>query len=99
MAEANNPQSTPAAGVYSRKNPYLAELIRHEPLTLPGSEKDTRHFVLSLGESRLTYTPGDSLAVFARNSPELVDELIELLGFDPGVAVKSSHGESKSLRK
>src|SRR5438445_5319431 len=36
----------PASVPYSRKNPYLAELTRHEHLTKPGSEKDTRHFVV-----------------------------------------------------
>ena len=33
---------------HDRKNPFLAEMIRHEALTSPGSNKDTRHFVLSL---------------------------------------------------
>jgi sulfite reductase (NADPH) flavoprotein alpha-component len=99
MAEAPTPQPTPGAAVYTRKNPYLAELIRHEQLTQPGSEKDTRHFILSLGNSGMTYTPGDSLAVFARNSPDLVDELIHLLGFDGEAIVKNSHGEAKPFRK
>src|SRR5437879_4433048 len=89
----------PAAPAYSRKNPFLAELIRHERLTKPGSEKDTRHFVLSLEQSGMTYTPGDSLAVFARNSPQLVDEVIALLGFDPEVAVRNSKGQPTSLRQ
>ena len=51
--------SAPEAG-YSRKNPFLAELTRHELLTKPGSEKETRHFVVSLAGSGLTYTPGQS---------------------------------------
>ena len=67
---------------YDRKNPFLAELIDHKPLTKTGSNKDTRHFAISLAGSGITYTPGDSLAIFARNAPELVNELIELVGFD-----------------
>lgn len=66
---------------YHRKNPFLAEMIRHEHLTGLGSNKDTRHFVISLKSSGITYTPGDSLAVFARNPPQLVEELMGLLGF------------------
>ena len=66
----------PAASPYSRKNPFLAELTRHDRLTGPGSLKDTRHFVLNLAGSGLTYTPGDSLGAFGRNSPELVEEVI-----------------------
>ncbi len=95
MAEA--PTATPSP--YNRKNPYLAGLIRHERLTKAGSGKDTRHFVLSLAGSGLKYTPGDSLAVFARNSPRLVDEIIRLTGFDPSspVTVKDSLGQPKAV--
>ncbi len=85
--------------LYSRKNPFTAELIRHEPLTKPGSLKDTRHFVISLAGSGLTYTPGDSLGVFARNPPELVDHLIQILGFDPGLDVKGAKGQTAPLRQ
>src|SRR5215471_17471359 len=82
----------PAPSPYSRKNPFLAELTGHDRLTKVGSEKDTRHFVLSLAASGITYVPGDSLAVFGHNSPELVDEIIALLGFDPITPVKDPKG-------
>jgi sulfite reductase (NADPH) flavoprotein alpha-component len=98
MPEAN-PSTTPSAGPpYSRKNPYLAEMIRHEHLTASGSQKDTRHFVLALGDSGLTYTPGDSLGIFARNAPAMVDEIISLLGFDASATVKNPQGQTKGLR-
>src|SRR5438067_1291251 len=84
---------------YSRKRPYLAELTRHEPLTQPGSLKDTRHFVLQLGDSGLTYTPGDSLGAFAQNPPVLVDEIIRLIGFAPETVVKNGAGRTASLRE
>src|SRR5688572_13432832 len=73
---------------FDRKNPFLAEIIGHEPLTRAGSNKDTRHFVLSLQGSGLVYTPGDSLGVFARNPPALVDELVKLLGFEADAAFR-----------
>jgi len=90
--------SVPAPGAapsppFTRKNPYLAALIRHEPLTQPGSGKDTRHFVFSLGDSGLNYTPGDSLGIFARNPPQLVDEVIALLELDPNAPVKDPKSE------
>src|SRR6266481_8587326 len=78
---------------YSRKNPFLAELTRHEHLTGPESLKDTRHFVFNLAGSGLGYTPGDSLGVFGRNSPTLVDQVIGLLGFDPETAINSAKGQ------
>jgi sulfite reductase (NADPH) flavoprotein alpha-component len=91
--------STSPTNIYSRKNPFLAELVRHDRLTKPGSSKDTRHFVLNLDGSGLTYTPGDSLGAFGRNSPEVVDELIALLGFEPDAPLKNGKGESTTLRR
>ena len=87
------------ASPHNRKNPFLAELIRHERLTWTGSEKDTRHFVLNLAGSGLNYTPGDSLAVFARNSPQLVEEVITVLGFDGKSPVKDNKGQTVSFRQ
>src|SRR5262249_53352880 len=84
---------------YSRKNPFLAELIRHDRLTKTGSDKDTRHFVLNLVGSGLTYTPGDSLGAFGRNDPELIDELIACLGFSPSAPVLDPRGQPSNLRK
>src|SRR5436190_18578148 len=91
--------TAPASNAYSRKNPYFAELTRHERLTRDGSEKDTRHFVVNLGESGLRYTPGDSLGTFGRNPPQLVDELIGLLGFDSDTEVKGPKGLVTTLRE
>lgn len=91
--------SLPAPSPFNRKNPYLAELIAHEPLTKPGSGKDTRHFVVSLAGSGIRYTPGDSLAIFARNPVALVDEVIGLLGFDGNAPVKDPKGQTAPLRQ
>ena len=92
-------EAPPAASPYSRKNPFPAELIRHDRLTKPGSLKDTRHFVLNLAGSGLTYRPGDSLGAFARNSPELVEEVIALLGFEPEAAVTDPKCQPTTLRQ
>jgi len=93
--------STVPAGsnTYSRKNPFLAELTRHDRLTRPDSLKDTRHFVINLAESGLTYVPGDSLGAFGRNPPALVDEVIALLGFDPQANVTDAKGQPSTLRE
>jgi sulfite reductase (NADPH) flavoprotein alpha-component len=100
MEETTAVMETPAVSMlYSRKNPFLAELIRHDRLTGVGSLKDTRHFVLSLEGSGLTYKPGDSLGAFGRNSPELVDELVGLLGFPPDAEVKDPNCQPTTLRQ
>jgi len=95
-------QTVPSAAPvtpYSRKNPFLAELVRHDRLTQPGSLKDTRHFVLSLTGSGINYTPGDSLGAFGSNSPAVVDELIALLEFDANAAVKDPKGQPTTFRQ
>jgi sulfite reductase (NADPH) flavoprotein alpha-component len=89
----------PVCAPYTRKNPFLAELTRHEHLTKPGSGKDTRHFVLSLAGSGIGYTPGDSLAVFARNPVSLVDETIGLLGFDAKAQIRDPKGQTVAFRQ
>lgn len=48
MSDSVLDSAPPATGPWLRTNPYIAQLIRHERLTGPGSLKDTRHFVLSL---------------------------------------------------
>lgn len=84
---------------YSRKNPYVAELVRHDRLTRPGSRNDTRHFVLDLAGSGLRYQPGDSLGAFGRNPPELVDEIIDLTEFRPGALVPTPDGSTTTFRQ
>jgi sulfite reductase (NADPH) flavoprotein alpha-component len=93
------PATGPATTPYSRKNPLLATLLRHDRLTGSDSLKDTRHFVMSLEGSGLTYTPGDSLGVFARNPLALVDQVIARLHFDPQAPVSSPGGGTVSLRQ
>ena len=88
-----------ASPAYNRKNPCLARLARTEVLTRAGSEKDTRHFEFDLGESGLTYEPGDSLAVLPQNDPALVEEIIALLGATGGESVTNADKAETTLRQ
>ncbi|HEV2394347.1 MAG TPA: sulfite reductase subunit alpha [Verrucomicrobiae bacterium] len=99
MSSLTDLSTSPPAQTYSRKHPFLAELIGHERLTRPGSQKDTRHFVLRLEGSGLTYTPGDSLGAFGRNAPSVVDELLQCLEFDPNTRVNDPRGQPTTLRQ
>ncbi len=92
------PSVSPAASPHHRKNPFLAPVTVNQKLSQPGSAKDTRHFVLSLVGSGLSYTPGDSLGVFPRNAPGLVDELIATLGLDPNAPVTDPKGQPTTFR-
>ena len=64
---------------YSRSNPFPARLLKNLILNGPGSAKETRHFEISLENSRLTYEPGDALGVLPTNCPQLVEEILAAL--------------------
>ncbi|MGQ7243148.1 assimilatory sulfite reductase (NADPH) flavoprotein subunit [Salinicola sp. V024] len=67
---------------YSKKQPFLAEVLTSQPLNGRDSDKQTLHLELSLEDSGLDYLPGDAVGVVPQNDPGHVDELIEMLKFD-----------------
>ncbi len=85
--------STPATpSVHNRANPFKARLTANYSLTSSGSNKDTRHLVINLGGSGISYVPGDSLGVIPRNFPKTVDDLLPHLGLDPATPVEQPTG-------
>src|ERR1700757_5093597 len=91
--------ATTQAPPYSRKNPFPAKLLVGRTLTLPGSEKETRHYEFSLAGSGLQYEPGDSMGIFVQNNPTLVDQLLEALHFTGEENVTTKEGETFALRE
>ena len=81
---------------YGRANPFPARMMVNRRLN-PGSEKDTRHLELDLSGWGLTYEVGDSLAVFATNEPQLVDEVIAAIGASGDELVPSSSKNNPPL--
>ncbi|MGZ8313443.1 MAG: sulfite reductase subunit alpha, partial [Rhodoplanes sp.] len=63
-----------------------------------GSEKETRHIEFDIRESGLDYRVGDSLGVFVRNPPPLVDAVIEALAASADAEVGDGNGHSRGLR-
>jgi sulfite reductase (NADPH) flavoprotein alpha-component len=96
LLEEVSTEKKPAS--YSRKNPFPARLLVNRKLTGEGSEKDTRHYEISLEGSGLTYEAGDALGVFPTNSPELVDEILKALQFDGEEEVSSPEGGKIPIR-
>jgi sulfite reductase (NADPH) flavoprotein alpha-component len=68
------------ASSYSKTNPFLARVSENRLLNGEGSAKETRHFVVDINGSGLSYTAGDSLGVFATNRTEEVTELLAAIG-------------------
>ena len=82
----------------SRDRPALATLVDAYPLNRPGSAKDVRHVVLDLSATDLTYEAGDSLGVFARKNPQLVQAVLDRVGAT-GEEMVAFDGEALPLRQ
>ena len=80
--------TAPAApSIYGKDHPFPARLTGNRLLNKPGSHKETRHCVVDIADSDLTYKAGDSLGVFAANRPAEVDALLQALGATGGEPV------------
>lgn len=78
---------------WSSKNPYMTEITENFILNGEGSRKETRHIVFALGDSGLDYKVGDALGVLAENPPHIVEELLEVQGWDRDATVTTHNGE------
>jgi sulfite reductase (NADPH) flavoprotein alpha-component len=91
--------ATVAPPPYSRANPFPARLLVNRRLSGPDSAKDTRHFEIDLTGWGLSYEAGDSLAVYATNDSELVDEIILAIGATGDEQVPRPKGTPTTLRE
>ncbi|MDH5824020.1 assimilatory sulfite reductase (NADPH) flavoprotein subunit [Luteimonas sp. RD2P54] len=76
-----------AAAPHDRGRPFAAEVLVDQRITASGSDRDIRHFELSLEGSGLHYEPGDALGVLPRNSPALVEDVLAALRLDGDTTV------------
>ncbi|WP_298445201.1 assimilatory sulfite reductase (NADPH) flavoprotein subunit [uncultured Ferrimonas sp.] len=74
------PLASAVASQYSKTNPYAAELIVSQKISGRASAKDIRHVEIDLGDSGISYHPGDALGVWLDNDPELVSQILATLG-------------------
>ena len=81
------------AATYTKKNPFPARLVTNRRLSTEASAKDVRHFEISLAGSGLTYEVGDALGVVPANCPQLVGEILAVLGCDGEEAINVGESE------
>jgi sulfite reductase (NADPH) flavoprotein alpha-component len=91
------PAAPRAASAVATAEPATARLVMARRLSGDGSQKDTRHVVIGGETGALAYEIGDSLGVVARNSPELVQAIIERMGARPDTPVLSPDGIERPL--
>ena len=82
-AAAPKPQAKTAAPGYSREQPVAARFVGRRRLNGKGSEKTTNHIEIDLTASGIDYVAGDSLGMFAKNDPALVDLILAQIGAPP----------------
>jgi sulfite reductase (NADPH) flavoprotein alpha-component len=83
---------------FTRQNPFPALIVGSRNLNGAGSAKQVHHIEFALEGSGLTYEAGDALGVYPHNCPELVTEILDVLGCDGEEAVGAPDGTTTSLR-
>ena len=68
---------------WNRKKPYLAEVLLSKLLSSKVSNKEVIHYEISLGNSGISYEPGDSLGVVPVNDHNLIRALLDRLEIAP----------------
>ena len=80
-AELSAPASgSPGSSAEERRRAQRVRVKSQRRLTLADAGSEIRELVLDLNGSQLSYRPGDSLAIFPHNDPDLVRALLRALG-------------------
>jgi sulfite reductase (NADPH) flavoprotein alpha-component len=82
---------------YANKKFFLAPIVLNNNLHEDGFSKYVRQVAFSLKGSGLRYEPGDALGVMPTNRPELVEEMLQLLGLKGDEAVPLPDGGAGPL--
>ena len=69
--------------IWNRKKPYLAKILSSKLLSSKVSNKEVIHYEISLGDSGISYEPGDSIGVVPVNDHNLIGELLDRLDIAP----------------
>lgn len=77
---------------HDRDHPFHAELLTNQPLTTDGTGKDVRHVELDIEGAGLAFEPGDSLGVWHRNPPAVVDAVLAATDLDGKREVDAGEG-------
>jgi sulfite reductase (NADPH) flavoprotein alpha-component len=80
----------PPTTFWNREQPYVAHLHEHRALTTPAAVKQVRHIEIELGDSGITYEPGDTLAIRIQNDPTLAAEIMSACGLTDTPALLTS---------
>lgn len=99
---ARGPAAEPADGedaepLYTRSNPFTAEIRELINLNGTGSSAETWHTELSVEGSGLIHAPGDALGIVPVNDPVLVDEILTTTGLTGDALVREALAEAQDI--
>ena len=77
---------------YKKSSPFLATLTQKERITPSGSSKETLHLEISLKTKHapLLFEPGDSIAIFPQNDPDLIRQILAHLNIDHNASIDNA---------
>jgi sulfite reductase (NADPH) flavoprotein alpha-component len=87
VAPVNQTTASSIDTLATKTNPVQTRLIKNLRLNKTGATKDTRYFAFDIADSGLEYEAGDSLGVWPSNCPDLVNEIMGLVGLEPHTIV------------
>lgn len=88
-----------AAPVVAKPRGEMTRLLASERLTGAASGKDVRRIVLDLSGTGITYAPGDSLGVIARNDPALVEACLTRLNATGDEALREALSTERDMAR
>jgi len=78
---------------FTKFNPLLAEVVDVVTITSNQSTKKTYHIEIDLGDSGVTYLPGDALGVWPLNRSELVEEVLNHFAWSGEEVISTPKGD------
>ncbi|MDM1019780.1 bifunctional nitrate reductase/sulfite reductase flavoprotein subunit alpha [Acinetobacter sp. VNK23] len=83
----------------SKASPFQSRLLQNVRLNHEHSNKDIRLFAFDIENSGISYEAGDALGVWAKNCPELVNELLSITKLDGDSPVSMVDLKGMTLRQ
>lgn len=78
---------------YNRNAPFLASIKDRYTLCKEGSQKNTMHVVLDIKGSGILYNVGDSVGIYPKNDPMLVQKTLEAMHAVGDEVIMDKHAE------
>ena len=98
VATVTRLRTVPSEPLFSRDNPFPAEILGNQRLTARDATKDVRHIEINLAGSGLKYEPGDALGVWHENPAAVVDAVLAAAHLD-GAQIVELDGQARTLRE